>query len=159
MKKPKDLVMLIVVLLVGVILGLQVKVVSAMTFKQAQGIYYTVAQKNFFTVPKLIYSPSPEANARWTGHFVVVYQGMLDSVKNESEMAFVFGHELGHYQQAHWGRGKIDEYLADKLGFTFAVKAGFGGCKGMRWILRNGGADKNHPSGRERYNRLCGGRI
>lgn len=158
MKKPKDLVMLIAVLLIGVILGLQVKVVSAMTFQQAQRIYYQVGAKNFFTVPKLIYTPSKEANARWTGHFVVVYQGMLDSVRNQSEMAIVFGHELGHYQQAHWGRGKIDEYLADKLGFTFAVKSGFSGCKGMKWILRNGGQVGDHPSGRDRYNRLCGGR-
>ncbi len=156
-KKPKDLVMLIAVLLIGVILGLQVKVVSAMTFQQAQRVYYQVGQKNFFTVPKLIYSPSMEANAKWTGHFVVVYQGMLDSVRNGSEMAFVFGHELGHYQQAHWGRSKIDEYLADRLGFTFAIKAGYSGCKGMQWLLRHGKAGKDHPSGRDRYRRLCGG--
>lgn len=97
MKKPKDLLMLIALLLVGVILGLQVKVVSAMTFSQAQRIYYTVAQKNGIRAPRLILNPTHKVNAAYTGSYVVVNQGMLNFVRNESEMAMVFGHELGHY--------------------------------------------------------------
>lgn len=160
MKKPKDLVMLIAVLLVGVILGLQVKVASAMTFQQAQRVYYQVGAKNFRSVPKLVLNPTNNVNAAWTGYYVVVNQGMLNFVRNESEMALVFGHELGHWSAGHWGSNYGNEYQADKLGFNYAVKAGFGGCKGAQILLRFNPdvVSKDHPSDRDRYDRLCGRR-
>ena len=150
--------MLIVILFIGVFLGLQVKAVSAMTFSQAKRVYYQVAKSSFAGVPKLILNPSNDANAAWTGMYVVVNQGMLNSVRNDSEMAMVFGHELAHYRLGHWGSNWANEFAADRLGFTYSVRAGFSGCKGMLWLLRNGIQSTTHPSGKERYYRLCGGR-
>lgn len=81
---------------------------------------------------------------------------MLNFVRNESEMAMVFGHELGHYTGGHWGSNYANEYAADRAGFIYSVRAGFGGCKGAAILLRFGRATHDHPSGRDRYNRLCG---
>jgi hypothetical protein len=131
--------------------------VNAMTFPQAQRIYYTVAQKNGIRPPKLILNPTREVNAMYTGAYVVVNQGMLNFVRNESEMALVLGHELGHYTGNHWESNYPNEYAADRAGFTYSIRAGFGGCKGAAILLRFGKASKDHPSGRDRYNRLCGG--
>jgi hypothetical protein len=154
----KELKLLIVALIVLIGAIFSFNKAFGMTFKQAQSIYYQVAHKNLFTVPPFKYDPTSDIDAYWTGYYVVVTQGLLDSVRNNNEMAVILGHELGHYQQAHWSDSKTNELLADRLGFTFAVKAGYSGCKGMRWILRNGYENSDHPSGRDRYNRLCGGK-
>ena len=39
------------------------------------------------------------------GGLVVVTSGLLDDVKSENELAFVLGHELGHFAERHHLRG------------------------------------------------------
>lgn len=153
----KGLVLIGMILLFGFAV-LSCSPCNAMTFQQAQRVYYQVAKSSFTRVPKLVLNPTNKVNAAWTGHYVVVNQGMLNFVRNESEMALVLGHELGHWSAGHWGSNYANEYQADKLGFNYAVRAGFGGCKGAQILLRFGKASKDHPSGRDRYQRLCGGR-
>ena len=53
---------------------------------------------------KLLYSDDEAPNAfAVPGGGVIVTQGLLDSVKSETALAFVLGHELAHHQQfAGW---------------------------------------------------------
>lgn len=146
MKKPKDLVLLIVTLLIGVLLGLQIKVVRAMSVSQAQKVYYKVANTNFFTVPKLNIEESDDADCYWNGYSVNITTAFLALISNEDEAAFVFAHELGHYQQAHWGRKRVDERLADQLGAKFARRAGYNPCRGIKLLLKHGKESDDHDS-------------
>lgn len=59
---------------------------------------------------------SEEVNAfAHVGGFVYVNRGLLDFVADDSELAFVLGHEIGHVELAHCGRQATVVARADQL--------------------------------------------
>jgi Zn-dependent protease with chaperone function len=75
-------------------------------------------------------SDSEELNAMaMPGGLIVVTSGLLDSVESENELAFVIGHELGHFQQRDHlrilGRGAVLGILFGVLGSNSSA-AGLG---------------------------------
>lgn len=54
----------------------------------------------------LVVSNEPDANAfALPGGTIIVTQGLLDSMRSENELAFVLGHELGHFKHRDHMRG------------------------------------------------------
>ncbi len=66
-------------------------------------VYWDESSPNAFAVP---------------GGGVIVTQGLLDTVTNETALAFVLGHELGHHQHRHTLRG-IGRGLLISLVFNY----------------------------------------
>ena len=67
-------------------------------------------------------SDSPETNAMaLPGGLIIVTTGLLDSVRSENELAFVVGHELGHFRNRDHirglGRGAVLAILLAAMGF------------------------------------------
>ena len=62
------------------------------------------------------------------GGLIIVTQGLLDQVESENELAFVLGHELGHYKNRDHiralGRGIV-------FSLVFAVATGSGDAAGL----------------------------
>lgn len=100
---------------------------------------------------KCRYSPSNEINARASNNNdleIVIYQGMIDFVESDDELAVVIGHELAHHMLGHLALNKYHkiphygyrgpvfltsqyrEAMADLLGIQLAQLAGFNPCKG-----------------------------
>jgi len=76
---------------------------------------------------KLVYWNEETPNAfAVPGGWVIVTQGLLDSVTNETAMAFILGHELGHHQYRHTLRG-IGRRLLIALTFGFMFGSVDGG--------------------------------
>ncbi|MEQ9562155.1 MAG: M48 family metallopeptidase [Woeseiaceae bacterium] len=74
-------------------------------------------------------SDSEALNAMaFPGGLIVVTSGLLDSVESENELAFVMGHELGHFQQRDHlrilGRGAV-------LGILFSVLSSNSSAAGL----------------------------
>ncbi len=68
---------------------------------------------------------SPSLNAMaFPGGLIVVTTGLLDAVESENELAFVIGHELGHFRNRdhirHLGRGVAVSMLLAGLGYANA---------------------------------------
>lgn len=100
---------------------------------------------------KCVYSPSKAINAHASnnnGLEIVIYQGMLDFVESDDELAVVIGHELGHHMLGHLAMSKYHgiphygykgspfltsqyrEAMADLLGIQLTTMAGYNPCKG-----------------------------
>ncbi len=68
----------------------------------------------------IIVEKSDVINAYATvGRKIVVYTGLIDSLKNESALAFVVAHELGHIEERHSINGMV------RSGFFTIVKSVF----------------------------------
>lgn len=132
------------------------------------------------------YSPSKAINAHAsdnTGLKVVIYQGMIDFVESDDELAVVIGHELGHHMLGHlamYRYHKIPHYgykgspfltsqyreaMADLLGIQLAQLAGYDACKGgdlwKRLVKKQGHSyhgSRTHPHKLARiynFNMVC----
>ncbi len=130
----------------------------------------------------LVISDQNIINAYNDGHYVVIYQGLIDKTETWDEIAMVLGHEtahgmLGHLNRHliivegrdHKGMGGNDfismlEANADKMGAFYMMRAGYNACKGReflkRWQTDLGDAiGENHPDFSYRYHNLninCG---
>ncbi len=98
---------------------------------------------------KVVLLPDKEFNAYVNGgSYVMVYKGLLDSVKSDDEIAAVIGHEVGHVAANHVGRQQAyqivslldrknggeafeqsftlaQEQQADQIGILYAALAGY----------------------------------
>jgi predicted Zn-dependent protease len=68
---------------------------------------------------------SPDLNAMaFPGGLIVVTSGLLETVESENELAFVIGHEMGHFRNRdhirHLGRGVAVSVLLAGLGYANA---------------------------------------
>lgn len=91
--------------------------------------------------------PLPNALAL-PGGLVVVTTGLLDDAESENELAFVLGHELGHFRHRDHLRG-----LGRGLAFgLLAVVLDVGGGDGGTWLARAGAslADRRYDRNQER---------
>ena len=105
--------------------------------------------------PRLIFVNDSSVNAYNSGKVIGINTGMLQSVRNESELAWVMGHELGHYYLHHRSSNPSNEYAADKAGVGIARRAGYNMCSGVKLLLRfNKNGSKTHPPAMDRYNRV-----
>lgn len=60
---------------------------------------------------KILLNPIPEARSLSTGT-IYISTGLLSSVDNEAQLAYVLGHEIAHVEKEHW---KDDVLVADGL--------------------------------------------
>lgn len=111
---------------------------------------------------------SNEINAYTDGKKVVIFRGMLEFCKNDSEVAMILGHELAHKMLKHteYGEFTVDaeeltvaEANADKMGAVYMMKSGYDICKGRElWkrLEHNEGNYQNgdHPNYAYRYSEL-----
>lgn len=114
---------------------------------------------------------SDEINAYNDGYQIVLYRGLLKTMKTWDELALVLGHEIAHGNLWHlrmlneWKVGNTSleisvlEGNADKLGALYMEKAGYSICRGREWfktmLIRNGDYQGgNHPGYAYRYNQL-----
>jgi Zn-dependent protease with chaperone function len=88
----------------------------------------------------------PEANAvALPGGVIVVTTGLLDNVGSENELAFVLGHELGHFRNRDHLRG-----LGRGLGFSLVLAAlGFSGSGSAVQLAALAGEFTGRGFGRE----------
>lgn len=122
--------------------------------------------------------PSNILNAYNTGDSIVIYQGLIDKVTNDDELALVIGHEMSHSTLMHMGDSGLNpsndpalqsilESQADKMGAIYMMKAGYDICKGREFFKIMGIDPKeadfpkgdDHPSDGYRYKQLninCG---
>lgn len=135
----------------------QAEAVSAL---QMNNIYDKIVQINHLQKLPLaivLYIETPTGksylNAQNRGDIIFVTRQLLKST-NKNEIALILGHELAHGTLHHVMSTIPNEYAADKLGFKYAINAGFDGCKGAKYFLQFGGSS-DHPAGIRRYNKLC----
>lgn len=113
----------------------------------------------------LVIDPSNEINAYTSEDGISITVGMLKFCKNDSEIAFVLGHELGHLFMGHLKvddgyDSRIHEANADKFGAFLAIRAGYDPCGGMEMWNRlmhqqgNPILTKSHPSYADRVDNL-----
>jgi len=128
-----------------------------MSFDHAKDIYMKVGSMNHIKViPLLVYDPSKEVNASYGGMRVTINQGMLADVRDDDEIALVFGHELAHYTLAHNASTPAHEYAADALGAIYMHNAGYNICIGAQVIKRFHAPDSDtHPNSDSRFKRIC----
>ena len=109
-----------------------------------------------------------EINAYTDGKKVVIFRGMLEFCKNDSEVAMILGHELAHKMLKHTDYSDftenkeeltVAEANADKMGAVYMLKAGYDICKGRElWkrLEHDKGNYQNgtHPNYAYRYSEL-----
>lgn len=117
--------------------------VNAMSFEHAEAIYQRLVKTNhIWFAPKLVLSNSSEINAENRGYTIAIYKGMLKWVRNDAEMAFVLGHELGHSYDGN----RDSELAADSYGAKVIIRAGYNKCMGARVLARlHDKGDSVHP--------------
>lgn len=118
--------------------------------------------------PFFVIENNPEINAYTDGRKVVLYQGLINSVENDDEIALVIGHELAHVMLRHINlqehshnvtESEISEANADKLGAFYIMKAGYDVCKAREFwkrlqIERGNYLGVSHPDYSYRYDEL-----
>jgi Zn-dependent protease with chaperone function len=94
----------------------------------------------------LVEDESPNAFAI-PGGTIMVTQGLLDSVRSETELAFVLGHEIGHFQQRDHLRGLGRGLALVFVGFGLDL----GGARGASSLLQGamGIADRHFDRDQE----------
>ena len=97
---------------------------------------------------KIILNPIPEARSLSTGT-IYVSTGLLSSIDNEAQLAYVLGHEIAHVEKEHW---KDDVLVAEGLEdwnekqqqkkekIDLFTKVGLGVVTGGLWNAGNFGA-------------------
>lgn len=126
-------------------------VLNAATFQHAQIIYNEIATANNISVPPLVLSKSSEVNADETPQRISINEGMLRFVKNDSELALILGHEMGHFY-LHHGYSSIEhEFAADYQGGIFMSYTGYDICTGAQIFKRMyQGPSSDHPRAADR---------
>ncbi len=118
-------------------------------------------------IPLRIMNDDDEVNAMTDKDHIELYQGMINDVKNDDELALILGHEIGHCILGHiWNEKKPSLQLvryyeaeADKMGAVYSLKGGWSVCKGRevykRWQSEEGDSlTAIHPSYGYRYEQL-----
>ncbi len=129
---------------------------GASTFYHAKYIYFKLVHAN-----KIIYYPAlklyniDDVNAMYNGKNIVLFKGILPTLKNDDEIALVLGHELSHFLLKHKGSTPSNEYAADKLGAELENHAGYNSCRARYWFKRFDWPDSaTHPASAKRFLRL-----
>lgn len=89
-----------------------------------------------YTYPIVINSSYPLALSFRDGT-VILSRGLIRSLNSESELAFVFAHEIGHVKLKHFYRHKLeirDEYMADEFAIKYLIAAGYSPDAALRAI-------------------------
>lgn len=128
-----------------------------MSFDHAKELYRRIVTANGIShAPQIVLNPTDEVNASYNGYVVQVNAGMLRFVRNDAQMAFVLGHELGHYVRGHIASTPTNEYEADALGAIYISHLGYSICSGVEVVRRFHSPDSaTHPNSESRYHRLC----
>ncbi len=123
-------------------------------------------------VPPIVVDSSQVFNAMNTGDALVIFQGLIDQMKNDDELALVIGHEMAHSTLMHMGASGLNpendtaqqnilEAQADKMGAFYIMRAGYSICKArefmktMNFVMHGdfpGNGD--HPPNAYRYDQL-----
>lgn len=124
-------------------------VYANVTFQQAKNVWAKLSNKSGYHV-QLKYDDDMNSNAYSMANAVYITAGMLNDLDNDAQIAFVLGHELGHYIKGHYRRedSAKDELEADKIGYYFCRQMGYYDCVSfmykMQKLYGNKG-DEVHP--------------
>ncbi len=113
---------------------------------------------------------SPVVNAYATSTEIVVYTGLLKTLRNTDELALVLAHEISHKVLGHVEPTldfpinevyyiQTKEAEADKYGAVLALRAGYNVCTGREFWKRFAHTlgeylDSDHPTSAYRYDQL-----
>lgn len=125
-------------------------------------IYRKVVIANHLkNVPNLRVVPSNTQNAYFdkSNNEIVVFTGLLRGA-NDSQIAFILGHELGHFSRNDHGGYTYDkkrnwgmEEGADEYGYKYSQNAGYSPCE-IAKIMHGWGGDDTHPDGDSRLKHI-----
>lgn len=125
-----------------------------MSFDRVQMIYAKVLKANGIRIaPRLklvdmIGDTKINAETGMPWQYIKITREMVARF-NDDQIAFVLGHELGHFKRLDMGSNYKNEYGADQWGKKLASAAGYNYCAGAMWLKRTGASD-DHPSGIDR---------
>lgn len=154
--------MLLKNLLIGTLLLISSVANASVTFVEAQIVFTKLIISGHITkAPVLLYENNEEMNAYCNvqGRIIVIYEGMLRACENVDELAWVLGHELGHWIRRDRQSCHENEYKADKWGSRLAEGAGYNQRRGCKIVLKFGPGGNTHPDSRYRYKNIknmCG---
>ncbi len=129
--------------------------VFAISFPEAQEVYKHLKEVNHLHNYKLLLVKTRQVNAWSYSGKVYITTGLLHYLKNDSEVAFVLGHESGHLILHHTYNNWPHEYAADVIGVKLAVNVGYSKCLSLQALkrLHDAGSD-THPPSNARVKRL-----
>lgn len=127
----------------------------AMTFDRVKMIYAKLCKDNHLhIVPRLrlvdnIGSTKINASTGVPWQYINITKKMVKKF-NDDQIAFVLGHELGHYKRLDINGSNYNaEYGADQYGKKYSIRSGYNYCRGIMW-LKGTEASDDHPSGNDR---------
>lgn len=95
-----------------------------------------VTPECMFRCGRLVVIQSKETNA-WAGKkFLVVTKTIINKTKSDDELAFIIGHEMGHYLQPKTLSGKAAEFDADTRGMSIMKRAGYNPMAAITFLNR-----------------------
>jgi predicted Zn-dependent protease len=121
----------------------------SVTFQQAQNVFNKLNNISGQHA-SLYYDPTLSINAWAIRDNITITQGMLNTLKNEHQLAMVLGHEIGHKALSHH-RPKFhprQEMNADDVGYYYCKKAGYTRCIDALKVLQRKMGNKGggeHP--------------
>ena len=131
---------------------------NAMTFDRVQMIYKKILKaNNIHIAPRLrlvdtIKGTRINASTGMPWQYINITKDMVAKF-NDNQIAFVLGHELGHFRRLDLGSNYKAEFGADQYGKRYSSKAGYNYCAGAMW-LKNKKASDDHPAGNDRLKAL-----
>ena len=103
---------------------------ASVTFQQVKQVWAKMENSSGVHIP-LYYIQDRHSNAYSTAWNVTITAGLLQDLQNADQIAFVLGHELGHYVRQHYRQpnSMSQELQADKLGVYYCKKLSYKKCK------------------------------
>ncbi len=159
-QRNRDTIFFLVLIVVALWLGVLNTPYAAVSKDRAVAMFKKLSPPGI----TLSFKNSAVVQAESYGRHVTIYNGMLNFVDNESQLALVIGHELGHIANGdgQTGTPTFDmEYAADLYGFKLAGARGYNACHGTKLFLKFSRLPKNivwsyaHPKALDRYKALA----
>lgn len=111
-------------------------------------------------IPPLVILKSKESNAWVTKKQLVITTGMLELLENDSQVAAILGHEIGHVMLGHlvfsFVEPRVKEVNSDKYGAYLMLRSGYNTCamkkawQNIQESEGNGILTVSHPSHADR---------
>ena len=159
-QRNRDILFFLVLTITALWLGAINTSYASVSKERAMSIFRQIAPPGI----TLSFKNSGVVQAESYGRHVTIYEGMLQFVDNDSQLALVIGHELGHIANGDGQTGTPTfamEYGADLYGFKLAKAKGYNACRGLKLFLKFSKLPKNivwsyaHPKALDRYKALA----
>ena len=129
------------------------------TWKETTQVYSQLIRANNLYKPPSLYRVEDLYGNRFNAasdlaNYRIIITNELIKKLNKEEIAYTLAHELGHFYLTHKVSTFANEYEADRLSIIYTKKAGYDGCKGIKWLHKSKG-DDGHPSFKLRFKQAC----